>query len=124
MFVHGSDYREQTEHVKFAIALGHSSSLRRRADEASRAWLNDFKKPGKVCHDTSGQKDCDEYPYASTLEGGPGASLRLIAACQNRGCGARLGWFYRICNVPMGAAAESFLVLPLIESPISGGICN
>jgi len=56
---------------------------------------------------------CDEYPYFSTLQGGPGASLKTINAAQNSLEGSRLRSFYAVgrCNVPAGT---SFLVIPTV----------
>ncbi len=56
---------------------------------------------------------CDEYPYFSTVQGGPGASLKTIDAAQNSLEGTRLNQFYAVsrCNVPQGA---SFLVIPTV----------
>jgi hypothetical protein len=38
--------------------------------------------------------DCDEYPYATTREGGAGASVMLVPRGENRSHGARIGQFY------------------------------
>ncbi|GAA3031445.1 NucA/NucB deoxyribonuclease domain-containing protein [Streptomyces glomeratus] len=47
-------------------------------------------------HAPSG-KDCDEYPFAATKEGGNPrrGSIRVISASDNRSAGARLGGFYK-----------------------------
>ncbi|MFF1405147.1 NucA/NucB deoxyribonuclease domain-containing protein [Streptomyces sp. NPDC058294] len=56
-------------------------------------------------HAPSG-KDCDEYPFAATKEGGNPrrGSTRIISASDNRTAGARLGGFYKSQRVLDGDA--------------------
>ncbi len=51
-------------------------------------------------------KDCDEYPFAATKEGGNPrrGSTRVISAGDNRSAGARLGGFYKVQRVLNGDA--------------------
>jgi hypothetical protein len=51
-------------------------------------------------------KDCDEYPFAATKEGGNPrrGSIRVISASDNRTAGARLGGFYKSQRVLNGDA--------------------
>jgi hypothetical protein len=63
---------------------------------------------------------CDEYPFYSSRDGGPGASLRLIRAGENLSEGASLGTFYKKCpNVSAAAPGdrEPYLVAPQFVSP-------
>jgi hypothetical protein len=49
-------------------------------------------------------KDRDEYPPASTAEGGAGASVRPIDSSDNRGAGA--AWGNTIKSLPDGTKVE------------------
>ena len=64
----------------------------------------------------SAKTDCDEYPYASSYEGGVFnmnfAETRLISASDNRSAGATLGRMYTKCEMK---DRESYLVLPLVN---------
>ncbi|MGW9433949.1 NucA/NucB deoxyribonuclease domain-containing protein [Streptomyces decoyicus] len=55
---------------------------------------------------TPAGKDCDEYPFAATKEGGNPhrGSTRAITAGDNRSAGARLGGFYKVQRVLNGDA--------------------
>src|SRR5262249_45547212 len=46
-----------------------------------------------------GSYACDEYPYASTTEGGPGSSVALVPSGENSSHGSLLFWFYVRCTV-------------------------
>ncbi len=50
----------------------------------------------------------DEYPYATTNEGGAGASVEYVPNAENSTQGAQLGLFYRTLS-----DGEQFLVLPI-----------
>lgn len=68
----------------------------------------------RACKGKSGGntgKDCDEYPFRSTREGGPGASLMPIGLSDNRHAGARLAALYSRCSVHH--EGRSMLVIPL-----------
>jgi len=53
----------------------------------------------------------DEYPYASTLEGGFGASVMPVPAWENKGVqGPTLRFFYSLTKIKPG---EKFTVLPI-----------
>lgn len=53
--------------------------------------------------------ECDEYPFRSTVQGGPGASLERIDFTANRSQGGSLVGFYNACRVAYG---EQFIVVP------------
>jgi hypothetical protein len=50
----------------------------------------------------------DEYPYASTIEGGKGADVALVPAKENLSQGGSLGVLYRTLN-----SGDAFLVWPV-----------
>ena len=49
----------------------------------------------KINQPSSGETSCDEYPFASTSQGGRGALLRCTVAGQNMGEGGALGRFFQ-----------------------------
>ncbi len=48
-------------------------------------------------------KECDEYPFASTYEGGQGASAELVPEQENQIQGGQLSAFYRSNNLRNGS---------------------
>lgn len=53
---------------------------------------------------------CDEFPFASTQEGGSGARLRCVDSTENSSEGGQLGAFYRTINDgdQFGIAIENY----------------
>jgi hypothetical protein len=76
-------YPETADHIRDAIAAGHSAICtidRDGADKRRRDSLKDY--PPKKGYDR------DEYPMAMCQEGGAGADIRYIDPSDNRGAGA------------------------------------
>ena len=71
----------------------------RRAACAGKGYLRTVKRP-----------ELDEYPFASTFQGGAGASVVPVSTTEHRIQGTHLSWFYRskLKNQP-----GWFLVVPL-----------
>ncbi|CAB4000889.1 Hypothetical predicted protein [Paramuricea clavata] len=46
--------------------------------------------------------NCDEYPFASSKEGGKGAEIMLVPAVENSQQGGLLGGFYRSQGIKDG----------------------
>jgi hypothetical protein len=126
IFVSGSlpNVEPATAHVRTAIFdEGKPMLLRYLAapDRFGRWYRSD-----PACLPPEAGKDCDEYPFRSTREGGPGpppASLAKVPASANRSQGGSLGAFYRRCG--LRATGKAFLVVPappLVPIP-SAGIC-
>ncbi|GLY20038.1 hypothetical protein Kisp01_70520 [Kineosporia sp. NBRC 101677] len=71
--------------------------------------------------------DCDEYPFYSTMEGGPGkGSLRLVPFSENRSEGASLKNMQNddACNMATrtwGSGSTQYLVVPVAVPPIEDG---
>ncbi|TCW41680.1 deoxyribonuclease NucA/NucB [Laceyella sacchari] len=81
-----SRYPETGDHIRDAIAAGHSSICtidRDGADERRKESLAPY--PPKSGYDR------DEWPMAMCLEGGAGADVRYISPSDNRGAGAWVG---------------------------------
>ncbi len=79
---------------------------------------------GGACNGGSGTQ-CDEYPFASTLEGGQfnSVSLRSVNGSQNAGAGAQLGWFYTKCNIPKNDPSKKYKVISMRGLPQTGFVC-
>lgn len=81
-----SKYPQTGDHIRDAIAAGHSSICtidRGGTDERRAASLAPYPtKPGY---------DRDEWPMAMCEEGGAGADVRYISPSDNRGAGAWVG---------------------------------
>jgi len=92
-------YPESAKHIRDAQKAGHPKVLtadRTNAKANRRASLRGKPK-------VKG-KDLDEYPFATTKEGGAGASVRPIAPGDNRGSGSSMG--HQIRGLPNGAKFE------------------
>jgi hypothetical protein len=115
----GADTPQARDHVHDAIFLQAKPPDLQYAVPQSRAPKGWYKRgAANACTGKTGltlKMDCDEYPYLSTREGGPGASLRPIDASDNHRAGARLGELYSRCGVRRDQA--SFLVIPLAATP-------
>ena len=80
---------------------------RRNAAGCSRA-LHPCTDPA-LAYRLSGNS-CDEYPFASTQEGGGGAILRCVALADNASQGGQLGAFYRHAGgIPNGHQFNIFI---------------
>ncbi len=76
----------------------------------------------------SGENSCDEYPYYTSVEGGPGARLAMIDKAHNSLEGSYLYAFARVCGLfePQPTRDRSFLVVPIAiqNGPKSSGWCG
>jgi hypothetical protein len=137
IFAPGNDVAEATVHDGEAILAGQASYLHYESetDKSSgdnpvlRRWYRQSQYNGCGPGYVKGVTNCDEYPYYSTMEGGPGASLKNINAADNQKEGRLLGDFFAACGV--NAAEPDFIVTPTLadtpdvqvgDSP-SAGIC-
>jgi hypothetical protein len=80
--------------------------------KTNRAWYNAFS----VCDEEPRVRNCDEFPFFSTAQGGgnarPRPSLKLINATQNKRQGGKLSGFYKVCGVNVGVG-KPFLNIPM-----------
>lgn len=113
-----SDTPEPTQHDLDAILSNPSwIELNRKQPPNDRGWLD--AHPSCVGRQ-QGVRDCDEFPFASTHQGGqaasPAVSLRVLDAQQNQMQGSKLTSFYGPlwCDVSHG---DEFWVIPLPERP-------
>lgn len=120
---YGANHGELTQHIADA-QLGQSESMlgniapmlltRNKVGGYGRSWLNSTPECNSASRHLNGEgKDCDEYPFNSSIEGGPanyktnGVSLRFINRKQNRSGGSLLGGMYQSDRL---SAGEKYLV--------------
>lgn len=81
-----SRYPETANHIKDAIADGHSEVCTIDRDGADQRREDSLKGvPTKSGYDR------DEWPMAMCLEGGTGADIRYVTPSDNRGAGSWVG---------------------------------
>jgi len=82
------------------------------ATKPNRAWYNAYS----VCDESPRIRNCDEFPFFSTEQGGgsakPRPSLKLIDAKQNKRQGGKLARFYSACGINIGQG-KPFLNVPM-----------
>ena len=122
IYISGIDIPQTTAHIGGAISSGQPFILTRATNpigETVRGWYNRVAYPecqGRVSGDW-----CDEYPFFSTLQGGPGASLRVVPGWEQEIQRNTLNnWFYARCPVPIG---RSFIVLTNFSWP-TNSVCR
>jgi hypothetical protein len=90
------------DHIATAQAKGKPSELTRitdkkKIDKNRRAACKKFKK--QPPNNTS----CDEYPFASTAQGGAGSSIRAVPVKEQNIQGGILSSFYRVNSIKNGS---------------------
>jgi hypothetical protein len=124
LIVFGGNYIEHAHHVSDAQKSGIPAALTYLPGGHRPQWYR-YKAP---CMNKPAGTDCDEYPYRTTVEGGPEryeaglVSLRPMSAAGNRGAGGFLGAFYAACGIDVGAGRK-FGVFAFPRLPTSGFIC-
>ncbi len=115
LFIPGDTTPEHRDFVADSISLGAPFSLNYQAESHSRAWLARSGCKGS----RPDLLDCDEYPYASSQQGGEFNPVwtRVLGASDNRRAGALLGDMYKRCGMRNG---DRFYVLPLHGAPTIG----
>ncbi|URJ45473.1 NucA/NucB deoxyribonuclease domain-containing protein [Paenibacillus polymyxa] len=92
-------YPETAQHIKEAIAAGHTNTCtidRDGADHNRELSLKDVP--------TRKGKDRDEWPMAMCAEGGVGADVKYISPKDNRGAGSWVG--HKLNEYPDGTKIE------------------
>lgn len=131
IYLPGSEYPQPTRHDYDAIfgngtgpsnvdwvRLTYVSQTDRINSRLPRDWAKGQPECRGLVGEASG-KDCDEYPFYSSGESGPGANLRPLDAGQNRRAGGRYGVFVTSCGLTSGGpapethAGSPFLVVPM-----------
>ena len=129
----GMETPETSQHIQDAILNENSATnivhspfwLTRKSPPHSRYWLrSNTNCAGRV----RGVTSCDEYPFASTEEGGSGnqlrVSLRLVPVREQSLQGGLLSAFYTACRISTTRTSSNpihdkrtFLVVPTPQSP-------
>ncbi len=130
-YLPGKDTGETTAHIKDAINGNADKGIPPHPEWAylirgtnsapSRAWYRNDPR----CAGNSLVLWCDEYPFFSTQQGGPGASLRLVPAAEQRIQSGTLTYFYdRKCHlVPDNPELGAFVVIPDLF-PVTTSFCR
>jgi RHS repeat-associated protein len=122
----GLDTPQTTRHIADALALNPSwANLKRISPANSRAWLATDPR----CVGRSGGMTglwCDEYPFASSEQGGQGngASLRLIPGWEQALQGGKLSAFYGLCNVKANDSVDGWFGVVPTGSPVTLWTCK
>ncbi|MEO6116794.1 MAG: NucA/NucB deoxyribonuclease domain-containing protein, partial [Pseudolysinimonas sp.] len=139
IYAPGSDVKDARDHDLDAILGGQPSVLHyvSGTDKAAgidgvvagvpAGWYNRvlYQECGGSANFGDPGTECDEYPYYTSAEGGPGASLRTISEVDNGKEGTQLSRFYSVCGlVSRGTALQSqFAVVPIPDPLESVGVC-
>jgi hypothetical protein len=126
------DYPDTTQHDWDAI-ISHPAWLRLnwqnqndRGVTLNRGWYaSTFPCAGNITRDTG--LSCDEYPFYSSAQSGPGASLRLVDHPQNRDAGRRYQTFATsVCKLDSDPVNTPFLVIPMYfdKAPSTFEVCR
>ncbi|MGA9334840.1 MAG: RHS repeat-associated core domain-containing protein, partial [Rudaea sp.] len=108
------------EHVQKSQALGSPAVLNRTSLlKITNRALNIAKcKIGLGISVANGGSSCDEYPFASTYQGGIGATVAKVPLYSNLVQGGVLSSFYYACFVPPDVfPVNEFLVIPVLSTP-------
>jgi hypothetical protein len=116
----GQDVPAAEQHDFDAIGAGQSPVLHymNATDKAARGtssgWYTavQYNNCGLGSTPAAPNTECDEYPFFSTAEGGPGASLRQINADDNGRQGNQLKTFYSQCGLNGSGPSNEFIVAP------------
>ncbi|QIX01592.1 hypothetical protein AMS68_007109 [Peltaster fructicola] len=104
-------YKNKKPTTLHYLASTSSTNTNRRLSGCTRSPCSNSKYKYK----NSGG-DCDEYPYASTKEGGTGSTLRCVPAGENRSEGAQLGNFYKKSNAKGGCNSKPCTYLLFLKN--------
>lgn len=126
ILIYGLNHGELTDHVYDAITGEGSTGvplpnvLKYIKPKNSRTWLNKTSICNTQARNIHGKDaDCDEYPFASSHQGGKtnSVSLRLIDPTDNRSGGRLLGGMLRADRTVAGR--DSYIVLAHSMVPLS-----
>jgi RHS repeat-associated protein len=124
MFYPGGDTPVTTAHIATAIASGYPARLNRISPGHSRSWLRSTPQcSGNVAALTG--LWCDEYPFASSRQGGPGSSVMLAPRFEQLLQGGKLSAFYALCKVtPNVPPDDGYAVGPAPFLPTTLWVCK
>jgi hypothetical protein len=118
VFLPGGEFPETTQHNWDAI-ISHPAWINLnwvnqldRGATLNREWYRPYVPCAGNITGTSGLS-CDEYPFYSSAQSGPGASLRLVDHSQNIKAGRRYQTFSGRCKLVSDPVNTPFLVIPM-----------
>jgi hypothetical protein len=135
----GKEIAEVAEHDAEAILKGQPyeltamSGAAKEASGVTRGWYKSAKFANGLCAGTAeAGKQCDEYPYYSTLQGGPASAvnpqdgdLRYVLTKQNTSEGGQRTQFYKLCGLTAPAGpGKNFIVVPDPDLFPTFGVCG
>jgi RHS repeat-associated protein len=127
---YGTDVFQVADHIDYAQSeKAISPILTKRHQRHSSSWVRDTDECRGRTQLGSG-KECDEYPFAITDEGGRGrypsaVSLRPLSQVMNSRAGNRLGRFFDYCGVDAAAPTRKlFAVVAVADGGPSGYACR
>jgi hypothetical protein len=145
IFLTGSDTPQSSQHDLEAI-LGLNGEtphpewvslnyVNKANQIGSRGWYR--SDPRCASSSRPDKRDCDEFPFYSSAQGGsmamPEPSLRVLPSGDNRSQGNKLRLFYGACGLQTGSPNSSgtaivggdrFLILPMPIGPPTLALCN
>ena len=121
VFMPGGDTPDTTAHIVDALASNPGWSVLTRAEHpdstTNRTWYQgDERCAGEVGDALS----CDQYPFYTSRQGGPGASLRLVPGWEQNRQGGFLRNFYAACGIGQG---DNYAVAPMPSQPATTFRC-
>lgn len=112
-----SDYPQATNHDIAAIAAYSPSARLNYLPSSLQTGSRNWYTGSPACTPVPTRRSCDEYPFYSSVQGGPNStplpSLALIDTTQNSGQGGRYGNFVTSCHMSSG---DAFLFVPIPAS--------
>lgn len=92
------------KNVEKGIARGAPTTLNRQANKAQQRRNRRAALRGQTAAGPG--RSLDEYPFASTRQGGVGACVSPVCATQNSSSGGKLGQFFKKNNINDGDAFD------------------
>lgn len=110
--IHQKKFPNIYQNLMKAVAMGHPllltyDNVRKNAQARRRAALKNHPpaQPGN---------QLDEYPFATTMEGGAGASIKEVPKLENEAHGGLIGNTVQINKMTTG---DQFLIIPVPDTP-------
>ena len=100
-----SEYPNHAKMLENAQSEGHSLEGLERGEGTRAARKNRYESQKEIRKKQGGPPkgyDYDEFPYASTKQGGKGAHVEPVPSVENQAVGRDLGQFYRKYNIKCG----------------------
>jgi hypothetical protein len=108
----GAGYPAHLHYLPGWEGISETATHERKLTMSGRTECNDAARD-QFAAETGRRGDCDEYPFASAAEGGPGSSLMLVAQRHNRKQGGTLSRFYNFCGLSNGDPTNiNYVVVP------------